>query len=465
MWSQRTLSLWSALTARTEDSSRAPPMEGSTLLGSETVVPANARLPKVMPALHMPRLLGAIHIVFFHMTHYVTFASAGNSWVTFFFMLSAFGATHSQVASVGLRETAESAPWFPDPLKLLRRWISVYPTYLVAFLLAWLGRCLIMRGLKSSCFHPAQLIVEGLMLTGWFPVYGVTSTIGQHFYNTPGWYVSALAVLWFFEGAVIRLAAKACVQAGPGRIPWYALACTLIWVLCLPFASFPYTWGVRQPQTAITVIPPMQNLHVYFLGSLLACWMHGRADVGLMPFRFAATISSLVLVAFFFFDVKWLGTDPETLMANKAIILRLRSGTGALIPVFAALLAGLAGGVDPLAVGLGMLPQVVNDAARELATGVYLLQEPVCLLFTTIVMLGKFQAIEGTWVPFGGLPFFGVYLLAYFAVLFVVSALVQYAVQKPLAKFLLAQLPPSNSNSSSRSSSSPAGERSAVATK
>ena len=465
MWSQRTLSLWSALTARTEDSSRAPPMEGSTLLGSETVVPANARLPKVMPALHMPRLLGAIHIVFFHMTHYVTFASAGNSWVTFFFMLSAFGATHSQVASVGLRETAESAPWFPDPLKLLRRWISVYPTYLVAFLLAWLGRCLIMRGLKSSCFHPAQLIVEGLMLTGWFPVYG------GDFDDRPAFLQHA----WL----VCECSSRSVVLRGRGHTPRgqslrssgsreNTVVCAgmhpdlgSLLAVCLLSVHVGRSPAADRHHSH----PPHGEFARLLSWFSLGFWIHGRADVGLMPFRFAATISSLVLVAFFFFDVKWLGTDPETLMANKAIILRLRSGTGALIPVFAALLAGLAGGVDPLAVGLGMLPQVVNDAARELATGVYLLQEPVCLLFTTIVMLGKFQAIEGTWVPFGGLPFFGVYLLAYFAVLFVVSALVQYAVQKPLAKLLLAQLPPSNSNSSSRSSSSPAGERSAVATK
>ena len=98
-------------------SESSAPMEVTELLNSKAGVSEHVTLPRSIHSLHMPRLLGAIHITFFHLTHYNNFASAGNSWVTFFFMLSGFGAAHSKLASLGVHKTAESTPCFSDPIK------------------------------------------------------------------------------------------------------------------------------------------------------------------------------------------------------------------------------------------------------------------------------------------------------------------------------------------------------------
>lgn len=425
-------------------SSSSAPAEHTQLLKSKPGgVSVDVALPKLITSLHMPRMLGAIHVIFYHVRHYQSFASYGDCWVTFFFMLSAFGAAHSQLAGAGLRKAAESGPWFMHPVKLLRRWISVYPTYLLAFLLAWPLRCVIMQGESTgTCFHPPQLIIEGLMLGGWFPWTTPVTSVNHHWYNIPGWYVCALAGLWFFEPAMIRLAAIGCLKAGPGRIPLFAIVCTLIWLLCSPFAGFPYTWGPAGPD-----MPAFQSMQIYFSGALLACWLHSRAEAGLKPFRFAASISSLILLAFFSIDVSWFGTD-------RSLVHGLKTGTNAMVPVFAGLIAGLAGGADPLAVALNWLPLPVNNAARDLATGVYLFQEPMTHIILLCWTQGKYRVKPGTWISFAG-PLLAPQLAAYFPALFALAALVHFVVQKPMAKLALDQLVSTPPRSSSDKPSEP----------
>lgn len=178
----------------------------------------------------------------------------GNVWVTFFFMLSAFGTAHSTVGASGLRNIAESGPWFLAPSKMLRRVMSVYPTYLVAFVLSVSIRCYggASVAVNDTCILPPQLVIEGSMLAGWFPWKEANSPVNQYWYNVPSWFINTLAALWFFEAAVVRLAAASCVRAGKGNVPWSAIVYNLIWLLCSPLAGFPFILqpGLRKFQSS-----------------------------------------------------------------------------------------------------------------------------------------------------------------------------------------------------------------------
>ena len=44
---------------------------------------------------------------------------------------------------VSLERIATEEPILPSPTGLLRRLAAIYPTFLVAFLLSWMGRCLL----------------------------------------------------------------------------------------------------------------------------------------------------------------------------------------------------------------------------------------------------------------------------------------------------------------------------------
>ena len=445
------------------------PVEKTQLL--PTSPSANLAPPKLIMSLHMPRLLGAMHVVMFHFFPYgwYSYAGSGNMWVTFFFMLSAFGTAHSQVRASGLKKVAESGPWFLPPSKLLRRWMSVYPTYLFAFLLSCFTRCYSKQG-GDTCFHPSQLVIEGTMLTGWFPWTNSGSTINSHWYNLPGWYIGALTGLWLFEVAVVRIAALACVQAGRGNVPYFAIVCNVAWLLCSPLAGFPYTW---QTPEAITSIPIFNALQTYFCGALVACWLHSRASAGLPPFRFAATISSVLLLGCVFTDVTWFGQDPHVVAANEKIRRNLIGGCNVQVPLFGFLIAGLAGGADPLAIALNWLPVWLNNAARDLATGIYLLQSPMADIIVQIWQGGQYRVPAGAWLnitKITTLPQF----FALLGSLFVVAFLVHHGVQQTLSALVLSQFtkrspkppadssPPSSSPAESSASSpwnSPTGSR------
>ena len=83
-----------------------PPVESSRFV-DEKGKPAADNTPKPLDklfyALHVPRLIGAVHIILGHYRTAETYdslsATLGLSvwWVDFFFMLSSFGAAHSRM--------------------------------------------------------------------------------------------------------------------------------------------------------------------------------------------------------------------------------------------------------------------------------------------------------------------------------------------------------------------------------
>jgi hypothetical protein len=177
--------------------------------------------------------------------------------------------------------------------------------YVLAFLLSWLTRCLAMRGGCSqtgqTCYDPGQLIFEGLALHVWVP-----ASVFRHTYNSAGWYVSALAFCWLFERASIRLAAMAQVYAGDGKLPWAGMAGVALYIVASPTASFPYTWR------PLIYVQAWRSLHVYFTGAMLAAYLHSRAQAGLPPFRFAATLALLSIIGIFSLPNTILPRDPPS---------------------------------------------------------------------------------------------------------------------------------------------------------
>ena len=109
------------------------------------------------------------------------------------------------------------------------------------------------------------------MVREWFP----RRLISSMAYNRPDWFVSALAMCWLFEATFLRVAALSCSCHGEGHIPWVGIGGIVLWILCSPFACFPLTWG-DSVFGGLADITAIKSLPFSFMGTLLACWLHGR---------------------------------------------------------------------------------------------------------------------------------------------------------------------------------------------
>ena len=425
-----------------------PPVESSRLV-DEKGKPAADNTPKPLDklfyALHVPRLIGAVHIILGHYRTAETYdslsATLGLSvwWVDFFFMLSSFGAAHSRMHKVSLERIATEEPILPSPTGLLRRLAAIYPTFLVAFLLSWMGRCLATRGdcetpYAFTCYHPAQLILEGLGIRDWFPYVGLIPQppeAGQGHqlaYNEPAWFVSALLFCYLFERAFIRLAAMGQVYAGKGNVPWATIVGVGLYLVTSPTANFPFTWANS------CSIAALKALHKYFCGSVLAAYLHSRADAGYEPnwlMRFAATGSLLVFIGLLFLNFAF---DPDS---SRDLCVRIRDA-GATLVLYTLMIAGLAGNADPIARCLNALPPWLNDLARDLSGGVYLLQEPVAIIIFLCFPTGAVALCprDNQYWPFtdGKHVQQHYFLPIMLPSLFAAAALVHFGWQKPIAQ-------------------------------
>jgi peptidoglycan/LPS O-acetylase OafA/YrhL len=415
--------------------------ERNQLLGSKQAPPR--QLPKVLPLLDVPRLIGSLHIVFFHFLSRPDEglgpgAPWGTSWVTFFFALSGFGAAHSKLSASGVR-SCTSGPWWPASRTMRRRLVSVYPTYIFAFLLAMLQTYLprpLGRAVIVTPFRILSHWVELLMMQTWFPSSWFTFQLYFYFsrasqrmemgfdpiaVNMPDWFVSALTATWLLENATSRLAAHACSHAGLGRPPWLGVSAVAVFVIAWPFALFKYPWmePLHFPE-----VSALAYLHMPMCGALLAGWLHGRAEAGLPHFHLPlSTIATGILAIVFCLDVHWFGGDGFTL---SNWVHRI----GILLPIQCVLIAGLADApADPLNRWLEARPALAK-VSRDLALGVYLLQAPICAWLRSLL-----QALLGA--PF---TFSAPYVLLLCVVLCLLSLGTQKLVQKPLGAWLAVRL-------------------------
>ena len=287
----------SSLLKQTETSHQvvAPLVSRREASGAEKppLAPQNGTRARQLPALHWARLVGAAHIFLYHcrkLPHAgYSFGSWGCSWVPFFFALSGFVAAHSQLCAVGGGATLPTALRLaPRPLRIGRRLLAVYPTYLVALLLSVALETLPAPLGAAQSVHESvrpEVIAELLMLQAWLP--------GKS-YNVPAWYVSALAGLWLLEPCAIRLAEAA--TRTPRRLA-LAVLCWLAYAVACPLALFPPLWVHRFPLPSWTTPQGAKWLHIWWAGVALACASDAAARWSPRPPppRAAAVVAALGL--------------------------------------------------------------------------------------------------------------------------------------------------------------------------
>ena len=131
--------------------------------------------------------------------------------------------------------------------------------------------------------------------------------------------------------------------------------------------------------------------------------------------------------------LSWFGADDAQVHSN----FKHFNESGVFVLIFGALITGLVGGTDPIARALNRLPDVVNNAARDLAMGMYLLQKPaalaVCLLWNqgrSHLWIDGWPEVTSSWAELG----------IFFLVTLAGAVAVQYALQKPIARYVQTQL-------------------------
>ena len=337
--------------------------------------PLKAReLPRDVSSIHIVRLLAAIHICYTHTlcpkydpgaAHYA------GSWLTFFFALSGFGPAYSKLltwrragGTIGLVQPSQRLS--DVPRTLLRRWISVYPTYLLALLMSVVAAAKVDAAPWQKPQLWPGLATDALLLQAYFPA--DVKVLGSNIYNMPAWYVSAMVVLWLLEGPCYALGA-CCARRGWAGLAAGALLC-VTWAIFWPWAAFDPLWRCSENWHSWRDVQGLRYWHCYLAGVLLAFVVHARAERQRPPVVWAATVAVALLAALFSLNLSWVGLRQPTEWVQTNLI-----DFSGLLPLYCLLIWGLAEGADPLArlFALRPLPLV----GRHLAYGVYVLQSPV----------------------------------------------------------------------------------------
>ena len=174
--------------ATTTTSSAQSPVVQSESPHKRVLMPCDP-LPRMMPALEGVRVLGAFHILVFHLyqkfewTHYnaetCQFCGFGKYWVQVFFVLTGFVSYKSCS-----RET--SSPGHSDGWTLARRRVVVlYPLYFISSLMGYLTT--ILNGAAASSDEVFRTL---LLNQTWWPPFHFAGV------NGPGWFLSCLLCFW-----------------------------------------------------------------------------------------------------------------------------------------------------------------------------------------------------------------------------------------------------------------------------
>jgi len=212
---------------------------------------------------------------------------------------------------------------------------------------------------------------------------------GSGLYNLPGWYVSALLMLWLLENACF-CAAAALARRGRFMGPAIGLAACFIWPFIWPFAGVPYApcdWFDYRTRAAgfdlssWRNVPAFRYVECYVSGVFLAFLLSARADVGHTT-RWAASAASGLLLLVFCLDTSWWGDFNVRTWAARHLIY-----SPALMPLHWLLIVGLAEGADPLSrlFSAWRFP----DVCARLSFGIYILQTPVHQLLCLSGAMGE----------------------------------------------------------------------------
>ncbi len=313
--------------------------------------------PERLPALTGLRFAAALGILLFHYGGpLVAWAPAwvervrvgGHVWVGLFYVLSGF-----------VLARAHPRPLGPEARRAFyaARLARLYPAYLLAFLLVapfaldrWAA------GGPAAAAKAAVVAAAALLLVqAWFPPLA-------RLWNAPGWSTSAVAAFY----AAFPFAAAALGRLGRRGL---ALAAGAAWLASL---SFPAAWLLLRPDGSEVELSWKEPFWLEALkfhpvaraGEFLAGVALGLLDARRPLLPRGGSVAAALALAAAVAVLAW-GGLPYPLLHN-----------GALVPLFAVAVVGLARGAGPLARLLGSRPaQVLGDASFAL----YALQEPLWL--------------------------------------------------------------------------------------
>lgn len=377
-------------------------------------------------ALDFPRFLAAIHVATYHAwtstsvprSELPNFLLWGYTWVPFFFLLSGFVLFFSKAQAEGSSEVEASKFGFAGRgrawLWLWKRWISMYPLFVLSLVLGLWG--------VPFFAHPEgmwmALVNMLLMLQAWAWELRCTEHVALCAYsvwNEPAWFVSALFFCWLtFPLAyrqLHRMGGCACAALASGL---YAVS---FWELVtwrnLSFEQLQHAEQIG----AIASRNPITNLNKFLLGAVLARLVLLRCHVSApdqgrvlqmqrLPccIAYAATPASTALLVCF------VRLNPDTTEGREAIIVGL----------FGLLICSLAAGRDPLAQVLG-LPCLAWWG--KFSYGIYILHNAV-LAFTSQLTMNEGYTLNAN-----------ARNAAFFPVLFAFVLLGHYGVELPTAAF------------------------------
>jgi peptidoglycan/LPS O-acetylase OafA/YrhL len=268
----------------------------------------------------------------------------GHVWVGLFYVLSGFllARAHPRPLAPGERR----AFW-------VARLARIYPAYLAAFLLfapfaleRWAG-----EGWSGAVRAGLVALLTLLLVHAWIPPIA-------RLWNAPGWSTSAVAAFYaafpYLLGRLAPLGRRGLALAAAGG--WAAaLLPALLYLAALP--DGPAAWELPREPLWLEALKfhPLARAGEFLAGVALGL-LHARGQV-------AATAWAAPLALAGALGVLATGAAPYPLLHN-----------GLLVPLFGAIVVGLAAARGPLARALGSRPLVaLGDASFAL----YALQEPL----------------------------------------------------------------------------------------
>ena len=474
--------------------------EGSALLPKEPAPPRHPPKAARSEALDTLRLLGALHIITCHSGMGwqrrvvdpggpTIFRPTPACWVGYFLLLSAYGSGASKLRAGEPFEAWQgwSQSWrtlIPSSTVLLRRVMSVYPTYAIS-VLASVPAAMYWLQVPPANFGWGAVVAELTFLSS----YGVSiplsaQTAERVHVNQYGWFIGSMTTFWLLEPGLFRLA---CAFHARRRL-LVAVALVVVWVAATPFAGCPLTWGYTPdfmgPLNSFGLT--LMTVHQYFLGLLLACALHTeghkggsrRGDdddshgngsshghsnqhrnhhgsssdgaTGGMLFACFAPVGLLVLGAIFAWEARCNYPSFHRECAHSSPVDRWAvfhnicwvEWVGVLLPIFACIIVGVVrhptGGVAT-ALAAPPLPAL----GRQLSLGIYLFQNPVAR--GLMPYLGYLPVVPRGTRTWRGAPDDSPYYdtAEVFALLVLttsVAALVSFAVQQPVDRYMASRL-------------------------
>ena len=296
--------------------------------------------PARLNALTGLRCFAAINILFFHFSNPQMFGwlapvvNAGYVSVSYFILLSGFVLAYNYCdrARAGKLNTFK----FYEA-----RFTRLYPIYLLSLLLSWKMVAMEYRAHTHGMFWTGMALTP-LLLQGWIPSIAT-------FLNTPAWTMSAEAFYYVLFPWLAR-------WKKPERVGWHLLKMTGVWLLgMLPGALYmffnpdsiahPDRWSYG-PWLQALKYTPYSHLASFVFGVMLA--ELDEVMVRDSRLRFGLALGGFIGI----FGLLKLGP-----LVPYAIL-----HDGLLMPLFACIVLGLAGG-NPLSRALGWRPLVVIGEA------------------------------------------------------------------------------------------------------